>query len=220
MTNTQELKMPCLLISLCLLYITISLACDPAAYRLVSVAGLPIGGSSFIYAGLYTLLDMLTRITGRNNVIKLIFVFHLCDLLFSYILYFISMAPLPSDYSYHSYNTVISSFPRLFWSGILGAIIAGVVEVTIFAFIQKRIRNFGIASGISTIIILSAHNIPTDYFAFKDLYPNKVTQLVGMNFLVNIISLLVYITLGQISLKLIQKSSDKAYSVHNFKRIK
>lgn len=204
MENINSNRTLLIITTISCLYVTLSLACDPAAYRLVNIGGYAMGGS-FFYAALYTLLDILTRVTGRKNVYILIFVFHICDLIFSYTLYFVSLLPLPVHYNYPGFNTVLSSLPRLFWSGIVGAIIAGMIEVTIYASLQKRINNFFLASGLSTLIIMLAHNVPTDYFAFKELYPQKVWQIVFMNFTVSILLLLIYTILGQFILKIINK---------------
>lgn len=76
-----------IIITLTLLYLTISLACDPAAYRLINIFGFTMGSSGLIFSVLYTILDMLTRVAGRKLVYFLILVFHLCDLLFSYIIF-------------------------------------------------------------------------------------------------------------------------------------
>jgi len=189
-----------------LIYLTISLACDPAAYRLISIPGLAtMSGSSLIFAALYTLLDILTRVAGRKHVYFLIIIFHVCDLMFSYILYTISMMPSPPGHQYLSLNMTLSLLPRLFWSGIVGAIIAGIVEVTIYAFLQGKIKNFILASGISTIVILLAHNVPTEYFALKTLYSDNITEILIANFIVGVMVLLVCTTLGFFALKLIDR---------------
>lgn len=115
------------------------------------------------------------------------------------------MLPSPVGYQYHDLNTVLSLLPRLFWDGIIGAVIAGIIEVTIYAFLQTRTKNFIKASGISTIIILLAHNVPTEYFAFKILYPNSVKEIVAINFIIGSLLLLVYTTMSFLALKLIDR---------------
>lgn len=203
MTLTE--KRHFVILTLSFIYLTISLACDPAAYRLINIFGLTMGGSGLIFASLYTLLDMLTRIAGRRRVYMLIIVFHLCDLLFSYVLYFITLLPSPASYKYQGLDMVLHLLPRLFWDGIIGAIIAGVVEVTIYSFLQSKTKNFIKASGIATIIILLAHNVPTEYFAFKVIYPDKVKEIVLVNFITGSLLLVFYSTLGFFALKLIDR---------------
>lgn len=206
--ETPQFQLPWTILVLCFLYLTISLACDPAAFRLVNIGGFTMGGA-FFYGALYTLLDMLTRMTDKRNVYILILIFHGCDLIFSYVLYMISMLPLPHNFQYTEFNLVLTQMPRLFWSGILGSFLAGIADVIIYTFFQKKTNNFMISSIISTLIIMFAHNIPTDYFAFKAAYPHKVTELLTSNFIAASLLLIIYASIGQLTLKLIEKSDHQ-----------
>jgi len=55
------------------------------------------------------------------------------------------------------------------------------------------------------MIILLAHNVPTEYFAFKVLFPHKVIEIVALNFIIGSLLLLFYTTLGYFALKLISR---------------
>lgn len=112
---------------------------------------------------------------------------------------------MPEDFQYTQLNLILEQFPRLFWSGIFGALIAGIVEISIYSFLQRKIKNFMVASLISTLIIMLAHNVPTDYFAFKPLYPERVKSIVAMNFAISACLLVVSTAIGQISLIFIDK---------------
>lgn len=190
-----------LIISLC--YLTTSLACDPIAFRLVNIYGFTLIGSGLIYSSLYTMLDMLTYLAGRKFVYILIIAFHFFDLVFSYIIYGISFLPYPDGY-HHSkeVDALFSHLPRLFWGGILGGIAAGFIEVTLYAFVQSKTNNFFKASGISTMLVILAHNIPLQYIAFKKMFPDRFYEILFTSFTLNCISLMLYSFIGFLLIKL------------------
>ena len=199
--NEKKLFSICALV---ILYVTMNVACDPLAYRTVAVLGVPIAGSALLFASLYPMLDLLTRLTNRNFVIKLIVLFHLSDLLFTYLLFGINQLPAPHSLDLAAYNTVFESLPRLYWSGIVSAIITSIVEVLIYVFLQKRIKTFFVASMISTVTMLLIHNVPTDIFAFYGK-PHWKTMVVA-NFITCISTLFIYTSLANFFLRRIDKS--------------
>jgi len=181
--DTMETKKVYILLILSLAYLTLSLACDPLAFRLIDFIGYPLSASALVYSSLFTLLDLIARITSRNMAIVMLILFHFFDLLFTYILYTANLIPPPKDYTLlAAYNTILTPLPRLFWSGIAGGLIAGIVEVSLYAFLQTKIKNFFIASVSATVIILMAHNIPADYFAFHKIFPDSYPMLITLNF--------------------------------------
>ena len=202
--------------SILLLYLTISLACDPLAFRLVSISGIMLTGSALLYPALYTILDILTRLLGRGLAIIFVFILHLCDLIYTYLLYSINTLPtVASFHSLHAFNVVISPLPRLFWAGVAGALIAGIAEILIYAFFQKRIRSFFITSFISTAIILLAHNVPTEYIAFRKVFPQEWIYILFSNFLFSISLLLIYSFAGGLIINSIEKSIRKKDSLQS-----
>jgi len=195
-----------IVLTISLIYLTFSLACDPLAFRLITLFGVTISGSVMLYSGLYPMLDMLTRLLGKYLTIAMIIIFHFCDFLYSYALYLINLMPHPATFdNLQAYNIVITPIPRMFWAGIIGAIIAGVVEVLIFAILQKHIKKFFIATFCSTIIVVIGHGIPTDYFAFEKIFPNQVWHLVFANISMNIVILTIYTTVAALIMKVIGK---------------
>lgn len=195
-----------IILSICLVYITFSLACDPLAFRLINLFGITMSGSVMLYPALYPMLDMLTRLLGKYLTIVIIVIFHFCDFLYSYALYLINMiAPPSSFHTIASYNIVISPIPRMFWAGIIGAVVAGIIEVLIYATIQKRVKNFFFSSFVATAIVVIGHGIPTDYFAFKKIFPDEVWNLVFANISMNIVILTIYITIASLAMKAIGK---------------
>ena len=195
-----------IILTISLIYLTFSLACDPLAFRLINLFGITISGSVMLYPALYPMLDMLTRLIGKHLTIAIIIAFHFCDFLYSYALYLVNkIAPPISFHTLASYNTVITPIPRMFWAGIIGAIAAGIIEVLIYATIQRKIKNFFFSSLIATAIVVVGHGIPTDYFAFKNIFPEQVWRLVFCNISMNIVILTVYITLASLAMKVIGK---------------
>ncbi len=190
--EVMELRKVYILIILSLLYLTLSLACDPLDFRLISIGSYSFTGAAFIFPALYIVLDSITRTSGKYMAIRLVFFFHLFDGLFTYLLYTINLLPAPTTFKFfNAYLSIVSPMPRLFWSGIIGAILSGIVEVLIYAFLQNKIKSFFISSVSATILIMLAHNLPTDYLTFHKLYPNIYMHLIIFNFSVNCLSVIV-----------------------------
>lgn len=113
----------------------------------------------------------------------------------------------------NAFNIVITHIPRMFWAGIIGALAACIIEVLIYVFIQKRIKNFFIATYLSTATVVIGHGLPTDYFAFNKAFPDQVWSLTFSNISVNIVVLGFYIVLTSLTFKLINRE-------HYYKSIK
>lgn len=204
-----------LICTIATIYITISVSCDPLAFRLVHLFSIDCSGAALLYAGLYSLLDLLTRMSGRVMVIKLIFVFHFCDFLFTYLLYGINQLPAPGIFqNLAAYNLIIAPLPRFFWAGILGSLIAGIVEVIVYSFLQKRIKNFFVSSFLATIFILCAHDLPTNYIGLKKQFPLDYQHLMFVNFAMDVFSLLIFTSV----IALILKFSSKKVFVARLER--
>lgn len=202
MNNTKFL----IVLTISLIYLTFSLACDPLAYRLVDLFGITISGSVLLYPALYPMLDMLTRILGKSTVFIMIIIFHFCDFLFSYALLLVNLMPSPNTFQgLEAFNIVITPIPRMFLAGILGAIGAGIIEVSLYAFLQKKIKHFFFSTYISTSTVIIGHGLPTDYFAFNKEFPNQVWSLTISNISVNIAILSIYSLIASLFILLIKK---------------
>ena len=131
------------------------------------------------------------------------FLFRLCDLLFTYSLFLINKFPYPAYFHhYQAFNIVFSPLPRLYWAGILGDIITSIVEVFIYYFFQKHIKSFILASFVSITIMLLCHNVPTDLISFSKIFPHTYLRVVLANFLTGLVVLAVYCCIGGVLLKL------------------
>lgn len=202
-------KFTCVLI-ISLFYLTISFACAPIAFRTVNVLGYAIVGSGLIYSSLYTMLDMLTYLCGRKFIYFLIIAFHFFDLIFLYILYGVSFLPYPPGFQHQTeIDAMFSHMPRLFWGGIIGALFSGFVEVTLYSFFQRKTKNFFKASGISTMIVIFAHNVSADYFSFKDILHEQLFSVIMATFVVCCVSLVMFSLIGHFALKIIIKNMDR-----------
>ena len=169
-----------------------------------------------LYPALFPMLDMLTRILGKSVVIPMIVIFHFCDFIFSYALFLINLMPHPETFhNVQAFNIVITPIPRMFWAGILGSLIAGILEVVIYAYFQTRIKNFFIATYLSTAIVIIGHGLPTDYFAFIKAFPTQVWSLVISNTTINILILSMYVLISSVLMFYVkEKYSNK--SEYNF----
>lgn len=152
------------------------------------------------------MLNMLTRLLGKSTVVIMIIIFHFCDFLFSYSLFLVNLMPYPNTfYNLQAFDTIINPIPRMFWAGILGAIAAGIIEIFLYALLQKKFKNFFFSTYMATSIVIFGHGIPTDYFAFNKTFPDKVWSLVITNNSINIAVLSIYISIASIFMFLIKK---------------
>lgn len=186
-----EIKKLYTVVFLVSLYLTLSLATDLLAFRLVDIAGFITGGA-FFFPALYIILDVLTRISGRKFTINLILIFHLMDFVFIYTMYFANLLPAPPGFNLEIFNSIISPVPRLLWSSCFGSIFAGIADVFLFSFIRKKIKSFFFASYFSTVVILLIHDVPTDYFSLKPIFPDCYWKVIFGNFTESMISVIIF----------------------------
>ena len=180
MTNSlkQTNSVSFLLLIICLSFLTISLSCNLLAFRQVNMFGFTMGASSLIYALLYVCLDMITRIGGRDFAVKMVFLFRVFDFSFTYMVYCANLLPAPAAFkNLAAFTTVIHPMPMLFWAGLLGSIVVGVVDIFLFMFFQKRFKNFLSASFLTTVIVLVVHNFTTNYFSMRHVFPDTYLQM-------------------------------------------
>ncbi len=171
-----------LLLIICLSYLTISLSCNLLAFRQINFFGFTMGGSSLIYALLYVCLDMITRVGGRDFAIKMVFIFRIFDFSFTYIVYSINLLPPPTAFkNLAAFTTIVGPMPMLFWAGLLGSTVVGVIDIFLFVFFQRRLKNFLPASFLTTLIVLILHNIPTYYFSMRHMFPDAYIQMFFVN---------------------------------------
>lgn len=186
-------------------YLTISLFSDLASYRLVMIAGITFAGSHLVFTALYPLLDMLTRLVGAKTTVILILFFHLGDMVFSYVPYLINQLPYPAGFIHQqAFNIVLAPLPIMFWSGILGSLLASIAEIFIYRYIQTKIKSFFISAFISTAIILIAHNLPVDFIAYRRAYPDLYITITITNFFIGLTTLTCYAFFSASAMKLIK----------------
>ena len=119
----------------------------------------------------------------------------------------ISNMPYPDYFQYAgAYKDVFGPIAILYVANLGGTFIAAVVDLFIFYYLYKeRQWMFFLASFCSSIITISCYTYVTDYFGFRNSYPDHVLELTFINLLTNFMTLLAYSILGQFLVNYIQR---------------
>jgi len=189
------------------LYLAISVTAHAIANRLVLVSNVPIISAGFIYMAVFVLTDVFATFNPRRLVIMMISLEALFNLFFVLYTNIISNMGYP-DYFHNaeSYKQVFNPIIMLYVANLGGTFIAAVIDLFIFYYLyKKRQWMFFMASFFSSIITISCYTYITDYFGFKDAYPDHVLELTFINLITNFITLLAYSIAGQFLVYFIQK---------------
>lgn len=189
------------------LYLAISVTAHAIANRLVVVGGYPIISAGFIYMAVFVLTDVFASFNTRKLVIFVISLEALFNLFFIVYTNIISNMPYPAYFQgANAYSEVFSPIIILYAANLGGTFIAAVIDLFIFYYLYKQRQwMFFLASFCSSIITISCYTYVTDYFGFRNSYPDHVLELTFINLLTNFITLLGYSILGQVLVNLIQK---------------
>lgn len=189
------------------LYLAISVTAHAIANRLVTVGGYPIISAGFIYMAVFVLTDVFASFNTRKLVIFVISLEAIFNLFFIIYTNIISNMPYPAYFQgAGAYSEVFSPIIILYAANLGGTFIAAVVDLFIFYYLYKQKQwMFFLASFCSSIITISCYTYVTDYFGFRNSYPNHVLELTFINLLTNFITLLGYSILGQLLVNFIQK---------------
>lgn len=187
---TNDRRIHCLII-LASLYLTISFACCTLAFRIVTIDYYSFGASALIYGSIYIIVDAITQLSSTRTCIKLILIFHCCKFIYVYLLYGANFLPAPHSPLTTAYSMVTNPLVALFWGDLFGSVVAGITDILIFASLQKRIKNFFISSFLSTCVVVISHNIPTNYFALRHVFPDKYWQITLINCALAMLAILV-----------------------------
>lgn len=192
------------------LYLAISVTAHAIANRLVIVGGYPIISAGFIYMAVFVLTDVFASYNPRRLVIFIISLEALFNLFFIVYTNIISNMPFPPYFqNANAYTEVFSPIIILYAANLGGTFIAAVVDLFIFYYLYKQRQwMFFLASFCSSIITISCYTYVTDYFGFRNSYPDHVLELTFINLLTNFITLLGYSILGQFVVNFIQRYLD------------
>lgn len=104
-----------------MLYITILVAGNVLAYKIVLIGSIPLRGSTLIYTITFFLTDVITEVYGYSAARKLIWTSLFCDFIFDSVITLVNFLPSPSWWSHtHEYNQVIGHLMRFFIAGAMG----------------------------------------------------------------------------------------------------
>lgn len=189
------------------IFLAISVSAHAIANRLVIVEGYPIISAGFIYMAVFVLTDVFATFNSRKLVIFIIAMEAIFNLFFVSYTNIISNMPYPPYFqNAAAYTQVFNPIIVLYAANLGGTFIAAVVDLFIFYYLYKqRHWMFFLASFCSSIITISCYTYVTDYFGFRNSYPDHVLELTFINLLTNFITLLSYSILGQFLVSFIQR---------------
>lgn len=189
------------------LMLAVSCSAHTIANRLVEVSGYPIIAAGFIYMMVFIITDVLASFNSRRLVVFFLILEALFNLFFVSYVTKISSMPYPSYFTHaEAYNIVFGPIPILYLANLGGTFISAVLDLYIFKYLyNKRNWMFANASFFSSIFTISCYTYITDYFGFRNTYPENVMELTHINLITNFITLLMYAILGQFVVSFIQK---------------
>ena len=151
-------------------YITISVACDVVAYKIVAFAGLPIIGASILFPLLYVLNDVITELFGGKVSRVTMWIHVVCDFFFTYLIILIIHLPSPDWWHHQSaYDTVVNPMGRMYIANLIGIIVSTTVNI---GFLSKwkvlmHGKFFALRSIVSSLIGILLYTIVTDLLAYS-----------------------------------------------------
>ena len=189
------------------LYLAISVTAHTVANRLILICDEPIISAGLIYMAVFVITDIFASYNPRKIVILMITLEAFVNLFFIVYTNIVSHMPHPDFFSHaQAYKTVFSPIIILYVANLGGTFISAVIDLFIFYYLYKSRRwPFFLSSFCSSIITISAYTYVTDYFGFRDTYPQHVMELTFINLLTNFITLLAYSIIGQFVVVFIQR---------------
>jgi len=187
-------------------YLAISVTAHAIANRLVVIHGFPIISAGFIYMAVFVLTDVFASFNPRRLVVLIISLEAIFNLFFIGYTNIISNMPYPSYFqNAEAYTEVFSPIVVLYIANLGGTFLSAIIDLFIFYYLYKQRQwMFFLASFCSSIITISCYTYVTDYFGFRNSYPDHVLELTFINLLTNFITLLGYSVLGQFLVNFIQ----------------
>ena len=190
---------------LSMLYITLSIVCNPLFFRYLEFYDFRISCSALVYPLVYVLLDTMTALSDRKTVIVIIVAGRICDGLFSILLFSFANSQIPLNMSdiaiqnTNAVNTIGNLVWPLWYHGAIAATVTAIAEILLFAFLFKKINNFFLSTIASIIIMLLTHNVITDYPLLKN--DPQVWRIIFGNLSINISIMVLYAGLISILMK-------------------
>ncbi len=170
MANNFKFDLQCrFFVTIAMLYLTVSLACDIVAYKLVSVGNIIFIGAGFIFPLLYVLTDVLTEVFGETNAKIIVWIHVICDFIFTSLIIIIAHLPSPATWHKQSaYDIVLDPMVRLYFAGIVGVLASSLINIHVLSRLKILMRGklFWFRSICSTSIGLVVYTVVTDLLAF------------------------------------------------------
>lgn len=183
------------LITLAMFYLTISLACDPLAFKVISLPFSPLVGSALLFPLLYASMDIIAELYGEKTSRYIIYVHIVFDCLFTFTIIGIAHLPSPSWWTHQeAYNTVLNPMGRLYVAGIIGSLVSSLIDVHLLVKWRDLYQGkyFWARSVISSSISILAYTVVTNTIAFIHLKHFGAITLT--NIVSNIVFAAIYLT--------------------------
>lgn len=171
------------------LLLSFSMTSHLIAYHLINVFGMPVIPSSLTYMICFVIVDIAATFNNRRFLLFLIMLETMANLIMLSMTNIVTSMPAPDILiNKESYNEVFNPITTMYFANILGSLIAFSLDALIFFhFYNKKKMPFLESSIISSLIVIITYTIITDYFAFKDMYPNSLTTITIVNIFTNIV---------------------------------
>lgn len=119
---------------LALLYLTIYLAADSVAYKMVGIGTLLEPGPPFIFPLSYIVADIIAEVYGYTQAKKILFLTLFFQFLYAFFVTSIITLPSPSFWTLqHSYDDVFGNLLRFVCAGFLSVICSHFINIYIFS---------------------------------------------------------------------------------------
>ena len=143
------------ILPLALLYLTIYLAADSVAYKMIALGALIAPGPPFIFPLSYSLGDVIAEVYGYSMARKIIWLTLFFQFLYSFFVMFVVNLPHPIDWhNQESYQIVFGSLIRFVSAGFISVLASHFINIYIFSKwkILLRGKHFWLRSIVSSAI--------------------------------------------------------------------
>jgi uncharacterized integral membrane protein (TIGR00697 family) len=143
------------IIPLAMIYLTIYLAADSVAYKMVSIWGTLEPGPPFIFPLSYAIADIIAEVYGYSQAKKILFLTLLFQFMYAFFVTFVVKLPIPDFWTMQSaYDQVFGNLFRFVSAGFLAVLSSHFINIYIFSKLKMLLNGkyFFIRSFVSSSI--------------------------------------------------------------------
>lgn len=171
----MSINRPRVIITIAMLYVAVSLTCDPLAYKIIDLGFTPIIGASILFPMLYTFVDVLAELYGEKLARFIVYVHAVCDLFFTYTIIGVIHLTSPDWFQKQgAFETVFDPMSRLYIAGLIGMLSSSIINIYFLTKWKKLYKGkyFWARSFGATAIGILVYTVVTDMIAFANIREN------------------------------------------------